>query len=101
MYWEGLFLVGELDVDEGRDCLDRCRVLCMVEEVSMAGLELWVPLDDIELLACLLRALLLSLGAFSIACKGRLGLKIKGMGRGAGVRVERHSSKLRRDLLAC
>lgn len=44
-----LFLVRQLDVQEGRDGLDGSRVLRVVQEVSHAGLERSVPLEDIEL----------------------------------------------------
>jgi len=49
--WIGLLLVWELYIDEGREGLNRPTVLCVVEEVLVAALELRIPLDDIKLLA--------------------------------------------------
>lgn len=44
-----LRLEGELDVYEGRDGLDGAVVLALVQEVARARLELWVPVDYVEL----------------------------------------------------
>ena len=49
--WIGLLLVWELYIDEGRESLNRPTVLCVVEEILVAALELRIPLDDIKLLA--------------------------------------------------
>ena len=45
----GEFLEGELDVDEGGEGLDRAVVLRVLEEVADAGLEVGVPVEDVEL----------------------------------------------------
>jgi hypothetical protein len=37
------------DVDEGRDSLDRERVLRCVQEIFDAALEVLVPVEDVEL----------------------------------------------------
>lgn len=49
----GLLLIWELYVDESRESLHRSAVLRVVEEVSMAALEFWIPVDDVELLILL------------------------------------------------
>lgn len=89
-YGERLFLIRQLNVHESGKSVHGCGVLCMVEEISMAGLELRVPVDDIELRICL-RTLLQSLWSLAMASKRSLGLEIEGMSRWAGVRVKRHS----------
>lgn len=61
-----VFLVGKLDVHKGRERLNWSGVLCMIEEISMAGLELRVPIDDIELRTCFW-TLRLSLWTLAIA----------------------------------
>jgi hypothetical protein len=98
--WKWLFLIRKLNVHEGGKSLHGCGVLCMIEEISMAGLELRVPVDDIELRTCL-RTLLRSLWTFAITTKRSLGLEIEGKRRWAGVRVKRHSSKSRGCLASC
>ena len=101
--WVGLLLVWELDVHECRQGLHGRRVLRVVEEVPVAGLELRVPLEDVELGTALglgmglgWRALRrLSLRALAVACELGLGLGVEGEGvrGGPSVRVvERHSS---------
>lgn len=45
----GGFLEGELDVEEGGEGLDGAVVLGVVEEVADAGLEVGVPVEDVEL----------------------------------------------------
>lgn len=47
-----MFLEGQLDVDEGSERLHGHCVLCDIEEVPMATLELRVPFDDIEGRVC-------------------------------------------------
>lgn len=49
-----MFLVGKLNVDECRDCLDSTSVLSYIKKVPMAALEERIPLDNIELntMAC-------------------------------------------------
>jgi hypothetical protein len=39
----------EADVDERRYDLDRVIVLSMVEEVALAALVRWMPVEDVEL----------------------------------------------------
>lgn len=45
----GRALEGEMDVEEGGDGLDRAGVLCVIEEVSLAGLVFGVPFKYVEL----------------------------------------------------
>lgn len=45
----GLLLERKLDIDECCESLDGAAVLCMVEEVTVATLELRIPLEYIEL----------------------------------------------------
>lgn len=87
----GLFLVGELDIDECCQGLDGAAMLGMVEEVSMTRLELGIPVEDIEVLTCLrtFLALLLSLWRLTIASKGSLWLEIEGLRE--ALRVESHT----------
>ena len=40
-----------MDVDKCSDCLDLGALLCMVDEVSLAGLVFGVPIEDVELSA--------------------------------------------------
>jgi hypothetical protein len=42
-------LEGQLDVEEGGEGLDGAVVLGVVEEVADAGLEVGVPVEDVEL----------------------------------------------------
>jgi len=75
-----------MDVDEGGESLDWPLVLGVVEEVSMAGLELRIPVEDIELWIAWPRFLT---GGTAIVCKwGRL----KALLRGTSLGVERHPS---------
>ncbi len=37
------------NVDKRSDCLDLGALLCMVDEVALAGLVFGVPLEDVEL----------------------------------------------------
>lgn len=36
-------------IDKRSDCLDLGALLCMIDEVSLAGLVFWVPIEDVEL----------------------------------------------------
>lgn len=38
-----------MDVDERGDCLNLGALLCMIDEVSLAGLVFGVPFEDVEL----------------------------------------------------
>lgn len=40
-----------MDVDERGDCLNLGALLCMIDEVSLAGLVFGVPFEDVELCA--------------------------------------------------
>lgn len=43
------FLVGELDIDVCSYRLNGASVLGMVDKVSEASLEFWIPLEEVEL----------------------------------------------------
>lgn len=43
-----VFLIRELDVDERGEGADRPRVLCVIDEVLVARLELRIPFEEVE-----------------------------------------------------
>lgn len=45
----GRSLVGQMNVDERSDCVNLRALLCMFDEVSLAGLVFGVPLEDVKL----------------------------------------------------
>jgi len=81
---EWLFLEGELDIDECRKGLHGQTVLCMIEEVSVTALELWIPVEDFKGWIVLLRVLLR--GA-AVLCERR---GLERLGGRTGLTIECH-----------
>lgn len=73
----------QANVDEGGECLDETAVLCVIQEVLLAALVCWIPIEDVKI---------------GRICHGRGELS---MGRATPRRRRRRCSKRMRRLSVC